>query len=124
VGDAFFIEYPFHLSPEIIKQLNGRRKIVRSASVFFRSMPMVIGHSFLPVPSVSLRDSVSIVEAKPRPTSSLETQDKGVADSVRALWRRVGTPGRELHDYPWCHLEVRAIEGKQGFKLAFIHYLT
>jgi hypothetical protein len=31
VGDAFFIEYPFHLSPEIIEQLNGRGEIIRPA---------------------------------------------------------------------------------------------
>jgi hypothetical protein len=121
MGDAFFIEDPFYLSPKIAKQLRSRRKSVWSAFVLSGSMPMIIGCFLRPIASASPCHSVSIIKAQPWRASSLGTWDKGVAYAMGPLGSRVDSPGGKLHDNPRSHLESRAVERKQGLKLAFVH---
>ena len=66
---------------------------------------MIIGLAFWPIAPAPRRYAVSIIKGQPRLASSLGSQDQ------------------KLHDYPWGHLEGRAIEGQQGLKLALIHPL-
>jgi hypothetical protein len=43
---------------------------------------------------------------------------------MRTFRRHLRAPGGKLDDHPGGHLEIRAVQGKQQFKLVFVQMLT
>jgi len=124
MGDSFFIERPFYLLPEILKELHGRREFVRAALVVRRPVPVVMGCALPPVASAWRLNGVRIIKPHPGRAAALRAQYEGITDPVRALRRWVGVPDGELDNDPRGHFEISAVQGKQRLKLAFIHIIT